>query len=119
MTEGAAITLLLCTTCAGAETRDQDRDAIRAALQRQGLDDRVRLRAIACMGACEAPVSLGLQGAGRASYVFAGLVPQQDAADIAKTCQHYLDSPEGWIEDARPCGRLRLCLRTRLPALKD
>ena len=110
------VTLLLCATCNG-DNRAADSQAIRRELDRQGLTNQVQLRTVACMGACESPVSLGLQGAGRASYVFAGVRPVQDAADIAATCQTYLDAPAGWIEDARPCGRLRDCLRARLPAL--
>jgi len=111
----APVTLLLCTTCEGSNPADNH--AIRQELERQGLTGQVRLSEVACMGACENPVSLGLQGAGRASYVFAGVHPKQDAADIAATCRTYLDAPAGWIEDARPCGRLRDCLRARLPAL--
>ena len=87
------------------------------ALAHQANTQKTMPSMVACMGACESPVSLGLQGAGRASYVFAGVQPTQDAADIAATCQTYLDAPAGWIEDARPCGRLRDCLRARLPAL--
>jgi len=110
------VTLLLCATCDGAD-RDGDRSAISKALNGQGLGARVRLALVDCMGACKHPVSLGLQGEGRASYVFAGVRPQQDADDIAGTCQTYLNAPGGWIEDAHPCGRLRDCLRARLPAL--
>lgn len=117
-TQGLPVTLLLCETCQGVN-READRHAISLELDRQGLTDQVRLTMVACMGACENPVSLGLQGAGRASYVFSGVQPARDAADIAATCQTYLDAPSGWIEDARPCGRLRDCLRARLPALVD
>ncbi len=111
------VTLLLCSTCTGTEDRAADRTAIATALAEAELEGQVLLTEVACMGACETPVSLGLQGDGMASYVFAGVTPQDDAADIVRTCQTYLDSPAGWIEDARPCGRLRLCLRARLPAL--
>lgn len=113
------IRLLLCATCAGDDDRAAALEVIRAALRRAGLEDRVALALQDCMGACDAPVTLGLQGRGRASYVFAGLDPVRDAADIARTCRACLDAPGGWIEDARGCGRLRLCLRARLPALGD
>jgi predicted metal-binding protein len=109
------VILLLCSTCAGERRADQD--AIDQALNDQGLSAQVQVALVACMGACEQPVSVGLQGAGRASYVFADVSPQQDAGDIARTCETYLNSPAGWIEDARPCGRLRDCLRARLPAI--
>ncbi|WP_246098718.1 DUF1636 family protein [Paracoccus laeviglucosivorans] len=61
------------------------------------------------------PVLLAMQAAGRASYLFHDLTPA-DAADIAATVAAYLDAPDGWIVDARPCGRLRLCLKTRIPS---
>ncbi len=93
------------------------RRGVRRALARHRLGGQVQLVAIDCMGACDAPVALGLQAIGRAGYVFAGLDPGPDADDIARTCQTYLDAPDGWIEDARGCGRLRDCLRARLPAL--
>lgn len=110
------VTLLLCATCNGAG-RDGDQKAIKMALAQAGLGDQVKVDMVDCMGACEKPVTLGLQGAGRASYVFAGVRPQQDADDIVRTCAAYLAAQAGLIKDAHPCGRLRDCLRARLPAL--
>ena len=66
---------------------------------------------------CAEPIALSLQGAGRATYLFSGVRPAEDMADIEATLRLYLDSPAGWIEDARGCGRLRFCLRGRVPAL--
>lgn len=109
--------LLLCTSCDPARDGAALRASIAGALERAGLGGRVEIAGQACMGACARPVSLGLQGPGRASYVFAGVDPLADADDIAATCRLYLDSPLGWIDDARPCGRLRDCLRARLPAM--
>ena len=81
------------------------------------MDARVEIADHACFSGCAEPTALALQGQGRASYVFSGLDVVADADDIAATCKTYLDSPKGWIEDARPCGRLRMCLRARIPAL--
>ena len=117
MTTPLPMRLLLCSTCAGTPDRAADRSSIETALDQLGLRDQVELIDHPCLSACAKPVSIGLQGVGRASYVFSGVSPETDAADIAATCQIYLNSPKGWIEDARPCGRLRLCLRARLPAL--
>ena len=113
MTETAVLTL--CSTCNTGD-RTEDMAAISKALKRAGLGETVMVRQAACLGACEDPVSLGIQGPGRASYVFSGVNPQEDASDIASTCRTYLQAEKGWIEDARPCGRLRHCLRARLPA---
>lgn len=60
---------------------------------------------------------MALQSTGRATCFFAGVDPQADVADIVSTIRAYLDAPKGWIEDARPCGRLRFCLVGRVPAL--
>jgi predicted metal-binding protein len=48
--------------------------------------------------------------------VFAG-VQDTDAADVLNFAKLYDESADGWIEDARPLGRLRFCLKTRVPAL--
>ncbi|WP_170572626.1 DUF1636 family protein [Ruegeria atlantica] len=111
------IHLLICSSCSGQRDRAAERQAVGAALSRAGLEDRVEVSDHACFSGCSEPTALALQSAGRASYVFSGVNIVADAEDIAATCNTYLDSPEGWIEDARPCGRLRMCLRARIPAL--
>ena len=115
----ARIRLSICTSCSGQRDRAAERQAVAEALAHAGLADRVDLEEHACFSACAQPVAVGLQGQGMASYVFEGIDPVADAADIAATCRTYLDSQSGWIEDARPCGRLRECLRARLPALQS
>ncbi len=44
---------------------------------------------------------------------------EADRSDIVATVRHYLSSPKGWIEDARPCGRLRFCLTGRVPPISS
>ena len=102
-----------------ASSRDHaaELQAVQQALKTAGLQDQVTLGDQACFSSCAEPTALALQGQGRASYVFSGVDVVADADDIAATCLTYLSSPKGWIEDARPCGRLRMCLRARIPAL--
>ncbi|SEL89006.1 Protein of unknown function [Roseivivax marinus] len=102
--------LHLCASCEGS-----DLPALRAALEVSGLD--VALRSERCLNGCAAPVSMALQAPGRATYFFAGIDPAGDAADIVATVRLYLTAPAGWIEDARGCGRVRFCLKGRVPAL--
>lgn len=112
--------IVVCATCApdkGGEGGETFLRTLREALARDGLGDAVDLASADCMGACAEPVSLALQGEGRASYLFSGVSPMEDVADILATCREYLAAPGGWIVDARPCGRLRLCLKGRIPAL--
>jgi predicted metal-binding protein len=117
---GPDLVLHLCATCLGTlgpEAAGTLPERLRARLAQAGLGTRTALRLADCLGACELPLPLGLQGPGRATYLFAGLRPEDDLDDIAATCRAYLDADAGWIEDARPCGRLRHCLRARIPAL--
>jgi len=111
--------LLLCRTCKQvADTGAGGAiDALADALQAAGLDTELTLGTVDCMGTCEQPVSLALQGHNRATLVFSGVQIPQDLADIIATAQTYLAAEDGWIEDGQPCGRLRFCLRARVPAL--
>ena len=114
--------LLICETCHGPGVPTpgpDDRAGLRDAIGNSDLNGRIAVKAVQCLGGCADPVSIGLQGAGLASYVFSGVDLDTDRADILATCGLYLDSPDGWIEDARPCGRLRNCLRARIPAIKE
>lgn len=114
------VVLTLCRTCLAerkAGSEEQVFNIIDGELTDAGVAEAVTLRTTDCMSGCATPVTLGLQGQGRASYVFAGLSPIEDAADIAATVKEYLTADDGWIEDARACGRLRQCLRARLPAM--
>lgn len=103
----------VCTDCMDNAT---DLEALSAALASSDLAHQVALQAISCGETCARPARLWLQSDGGASYVFEGLNLTSDNADILATARAYLDAPRGWIEDARPCGRLRFCLTARLPA---
>lgn len=105
--------LHLCKDCLKAPGDAQ------AALQNaveKGMPGQVTVRLSACLERCDTPVALAMQRESGAGYVFSGVDPVADQDDIVATCQTYLESPAGWIEDARPCGRLRFCLAARLPA---
>lgn len=69
-----------------------------------------------CLSVCAEPLSLAAQADGKATYVFAG-IQQTDVDDVLAFVRLYDDSADGWIEDARPMGRLRFCLKSRVPAL--
>ena len=110
------IALHICTSCrrGGAAL---DMEPLQQALADADLP--IRVVAADCLGPCDAPDVLALEGEGRAVYVFAGVDLEDDCADVVATCRAYLDSSGGWIVDARPCGRLRFCLRTRVPPAAD
>ena len=119
MTHTPTNRLLICATCECAEGRSarQDCAQIRGALKLAGLSDQIEVEATPCLGGCTHPVNIGLQGAGKGSYVFDSIDTQSFEAEIVTLCQMYLDLPKGWIEDARPLGKLRDNLRARIPAL--
>lgn len=102
--------LSLCTECGAISAED-----LRAALAKADLAEGVSLTESPCLGPCDRPTALALQTLDHAGYVFAGIT-LDDAADIAATCALVLKSDQGWIEDARPCGRLRHLLVARMPS---
>ena len=112
--------LLICGSCMASTSAKQDhqfRTDVAAAIDDAGLSEIFTVERGPCMGACETPVTIALQGPDMTSYVFSGLDPAEDIPDLIKTCRVYADSPEGQILDARPCGRLRDLLRAQLPPL--
>ena len=106
--------LHLCKDCL-TDDAASTADALQNALDTD-LPGQVSVALSPCIKRCETPIAMTLQSKDGAGYVFAGIQPETDTADIVATCQAYLNSPDGWIKDARPCGRLRFCLTTRLPA---
>jgi predicted metal-binding protein len=70
----------------------------------------------ACLSVCAEPVALAVQARDKATYVFGG-VTVADAADVAAFADLYDTAPDGWIDDARPAGRLRFCLKARVPTV--
>ena len=97
----------ICETCAGPG------NALVAAI---GDLDGWEVTLHPCLSVCDDPVAIAVQGDGAATYVFSGLT-DADAADVRAFVSLYDKAQAGWIEDARPAGRLRFCLKTRVPAL--
>lgn len=110
--------LLICGSCMASTSANQDHQFkadVAAAMDDAGLSEVFTVERGPCMGSCETPVTVALQGEGMTSYVFSGLKPAEDIADLIATCQVYADSPHGQISDARPCGQLRNLLRAQIP----
>ena len=107
--------LQVCAACL-SEGDAPDIENLRTAVLSSDLSERVTVEAVSCDDECAVPARLWLQTDGGASYVFEGIDLDRDREDILATIGAYLASPKGWIEDARPCGRLRFCLTARLPA---
>jgi len=71
---------------------------------------------VACLNACAEPTALSFRANGKWAYLFSNVDPTQYGADVLAFARLYLDSADGEITDARACGRLRHCLRGRIPA---
>lgn len=100
--------IIICRTCEGPGLALAD--AVRNQL------DGWEVALHDCLSVCAEPVSVAVQAAGKATYVFAGL-GDADAPDVIAFAGLYDMSVDGWIADARPAGRLRFCLKSRVPAL--
>ena len=111
--------ILICNTCARAQDAGplaDEIDELRNALISAGFATQFEVAEVGCFGGCSDPSGIGFQGQDRASYVFSGTDITSDLKDVLAFCEAYLAAKEGWIEDARPLGRLRHCLRARIPA---
>ena len=105
--------IVVCSTCEGSDGKGFD-DTLRAALASRGMDFEVQ--AHDCLSNCARPLSVAFTAPGKATYLFGDIAPETDLADTLAFAALYAETPDGWIEDARPAGRLRFCLIGRVPA---
>ncbi|APG48008.1 DUF1636 family protein [Phaeobacter porticola] len=111
--------ILVCTSCKGM---DPDRRPgpeliadLRAALA--GHDGPpVEVAGVACMAGCRHPCTVGFQAEGKASYVFGGLTPGDDIADILTFTNLYQMLADGWCSSVDRPGKLRRNTLSRIPA---
>lgn len=69
-----------------------------------------------CMIVCARPVTVSFRAEGKAAYLFAGVDPDAQVAEIAEFARLYGESPDGVVDDVRSIGQLRFCLLGRVPA---
>lgn len=105
--------IVVCSTCEGRDGKGFA-DALRQGLAETGLDFEVRV--FECMSNCARPLSLAFKAGGKATYLFGDIDPETDLGDTLAFARLYSTCADGWIEDARPAGRLRHCLIGRVPA---
>ncbi len=68
------------------------------------------------MSNCARPLSVAFSAPDKATYLFGDVDPLRDLDDTLAFAALFAETPNGWIEDARPAGRLRHCLIGRVPA---
>lgn len=105
--------IVVCSTCEGGDGK-RFAETLRAALADRAMDFEVQ--AHDCLSICARPLSAAFTAPGKATYLFGDIAPETDLADMLAFAQLYAGAPDGWIEDARPAGRLRFCLIGRVPA---
>ena len=110
--------VVICDSCAaeGASPLGSAwADKLSAAAAESGLDIDVKMTS--CLNMCDTPLSFALQGAEKATYLFSGVNPKTDTKDMIGLLRLYLDAPDGWITEAAEAGRLRFCMKGRVPKL--
>lgn len=73
------------------------------------------IRVVDCMHVCGRPVAVSFRGEGKAAYLFAGVDVARQVEELVVFAGLYAAAEGGVVEDARPCGRLRLRLVGRIP----
>jgi len=114
----AEAVVVVCETCRPDST-DKLVLGLAEAITAAGLGGSVAIMRQACLNVCDSPFAIAIQGPGRATYVFGDVALPDDTADVIAVLRLYLESQAGWIEDARGCGRLRDCLKSRVRALPE
>ncbi len=115
-------TVFICSTCRANDETTPKGEALAAALKAifaKAKEPEIRdfnIETFECMSACANPMAISFRAKGKAAYMFSGIDPVKDQQDILAFARLYIAAKDGWIEDARPCGRLRHCLLGRIPA---
>ncbi|WP_165929205.1 DUF1636 family protein [Shimia isoporae] len=113
-------TVFVCDTCC-SENEHPSGGAfaakLREAAQTNPALGDVAIRTVSCLNVCSEPVAIALRAPEKTAYLFAGIEPDSDLADTLALIGLYVEAADGDIPDARPAGRLRFCLKGRVPAL--
>lgn len=105
--------IVICTTCEGKDGVSFA-NRLRRALADSAMEYDVRTHE--CMSSCAHPLAVAFAAPDKATYLFRDIDPDMDLTDTLAFARLYAQSPDGWIDDARPAGRLRHCLAGRIPA---
>lgn len=111
-----AHTVFICTTCAELDGDPKGTALIADVSARLDRLGDFEVCGHECLNVCDKPTALAFRSEGKAAYLFAGVDAGTDGADVEAFARLYQDAVDGWIEDARPAGRLRFCLIGRIPA---
>lgn len=105
--------ILICTKCRGPEAAAQLRRSIEAAAP-----DGVTYRAVDCLAGCDAPVTVGYQAVGKASYLFGGIETAEEIAALGAFAAQYMASETGWTNATQRPAALKDKTLARLPGTR-
>ncbi len=113
-------TLFVCDSCCSENEQSQGAAFAKEVAARVAADPKladVEVRTTTCLNMCDTPMAAALRAPDKMAYLFAGLRPDEDLEDTLALLRLYVEAEAGEITDARPAGRLRFCLKGRIPAL--
>jgi predicted metal-binding protein len=116
--------LIVCTTCRREETsREAPSDGGKLFEKVRSLvdsrDDRRDwvLTGVECMSGCNRSCTIGLSGAGRPSYLFGDLSPNDEtAADAVALVEQYCNSADGTLQRRDRPASFRRGILAKIPA---
>lgn len=95
------VTLHVCTTCKAGrpvpEGQATPGQRLYHALRQAGAPEGVRIVPAECLSACDHGCNIALTGPGRWSYVYRGLDPDRDVADILSGAAAYAATSDGLV----------------------
>lgn len=81
----------------------------------QSLAVRFEVAGVACMAGCKRPCALAYHAAGKATYLFGDIAPD-DMPDLVDFARQYASLPDGWCSSVERPGKLRTSTLARVPA---
>ena len=89
--------------------------ALQGALDREGLADQFELRTYECLGSCSYRCRISIAGAGRWSWLFGKLSPNDDLTPLARFLRFWLSAPDGFVPKPDRPAALGAWLLGRVP----
>ncbi len=106
--------VLICSTCAAAQSVDGVHDTLQSKLP-----ERFAIRAVDCMAGCAHPVTVGFQAVGKAQYLFGDIQTLIDVEALAEFAHQYQQSPDGWTKASERPRALYTKTLSRMPPISQ
>ena len=104
--------VLICSTCQGSIAAESAQRVLEA-----NLPAGYATRLIPCMAGCERPMTVGLQGVGKAQYLFGDIRDYSDLEAVVEFAGQFLQSADGWTNASDRPPALFFKTLSRMPAV--